>query len=489
MVIPGLGNQSLVRTQGLIGGEWCDASSGKQFAVTNPATGEVLTQVADFDVAETRRAITAASKAQIKWANKTAQERSRLLHTWHSLLIKYQDDLALILTLEQGKPLAEARGEIAYGASYIEWFAEEAKRIYGDVIAPASPNQRILVTKHPVGVVGTITPWNFPNAMLARKLAPALAAGCAVVAKPAAETPLSALALAWLAQEAGIPPGVINIIPGRDAGAIGSEFTSNPLIRKISFTGSTRVGKLLIQQCAEDVKRITLELGGNAPFIVFEDADLDAAVAGAIASKFRNAGQTCVCANRFYVHRNINDAFCEKLIQVMKTLEIGKGTDAATKIGPLISPAAVKKVQGLVEDALAKGATLVYQADIAEHLQSAGTFYPPSILNNVANESSLLREEIFGPVVAIYPFDSDEEVISLANDSVYGLAAYCFTQDAKRIKKLSDQIASGMIGINTGAISNAMAPFGGIKHSGWGREGSLYGINDYLDIKYICEEF
>lgn len=489
MFISGLGNPSLVRTQGLIAGKWCDPSSGKQFAVTNPATGETLALVADFDKTEVQRAITAASEAQVQWAQKTAQERSRLLHALHVLVMEHQEDLALILTLEQGKSLSEARGEIAYGASYIEWFAEEAKRIYGDIIPPASPDQRILVIKQPVGVVATITPWNFPNAMLARKLAPALAAGCAVVAKPAAETPLSALALAWLAQEAGIPAGVINIIPSSDAVAVGNEFSSNPLVRKISFTGSTKVGKLLIRQCAEDVKRITLELGGNAPFIVFDDADIDAAIAGAIASKFRNSGQTCVCANRFYIHRNINDVFCEKLIQAMKALQIGSGTDTATTIGPLISSAAVKKAGLLVEDAMAKGATLDYQASLDESLLANGSFYPPTLLNNLAKDSLLLEQEIFGPVVAIYPFDSDEEVIALANDSVYGLAAYCFTRDAARIKKMSEQLATGMLGINTGTISNAMVPFGGIKHSGWGREGSFYGINDYLDIKYICEAF
>ncbi len=488
MPITELCNPFLIRTCALIGGEWCESDSKKYFPVINPATGELLTNVADAGVEEARRAIVAAAQAQSNWMQKPVQERSRLLHAWHALVLKHSDDLALILTLEQGKPLTEARAEIAYGASYIEWFAEEAKRIYGDIIAPQHPDQRIMVIKQPVGVVAAITPWNFPNAMLARKLAPALAAGCAVVAKPAAETPLSALALAWLAEEAGIPAGVINIVPSTDASAIGIEFSSNKLVRKLSFTGSTRVGKILIQQCAEDVKRITLELGGNAPFIVFEDADLDAAVAGAMASKFRNAGQTCVCANRFYIHRNIQSVFCAKLIQAMQSLTIGNGVASETKIGPLISRSAVKKVQSLVDDALKKGARITYQADLDKTLLAIGSYYPPTVLNNIADDSLLLTQEIFGPVVAILPFDSDEEVAKLANDTDYGLAAYCFTRDSKRIKKMSEILATGMLGINTGTISNAMAPFGGVKHSGWGREGSHYGIADYLEIKYICEQ-
>ncbi|WP_331346850.1 NAD-dependent succinate-semialdehyde dehydrogenase [Cellvibrio sp. UBA7661] len=489
MPISELGNPLLLRTGAFIGGKWCESDSKKYFPVTNPATGELITRVADAGAEDARRAISAAAQAQSSWGQKTAQERSRLLHAWHALVLKYLDDLALILTLEQGKPLREARAEIAYGASYIEWFAEEAKRIYGDVIAPQHPDQRILVIKQPVGVVTAITPWNFPNAMLARKLAPALAAGCAVVAKPAAETPLSALALAWLAEEAGIPAGVINIVPSTDASSIGVEFSSNKLVRKLSFTGSTRVGKLLIQQCADDVKRITLELGGNAPFIVFEDADLDVAVAGAMASKFRNAGQTCVCANRFYIHRNIQNIFCAKLIQAMQSLSIGNGVENETQIGPLISQAAVNKVQTLVDDALKKGALIAYQADLEKSLAETGFYYPPTMLCNIASDSILLTQEIFGPVVAVLPFDSDEEVVELANNTDYGLAAYCFTRDTKRIKRLSEVLVTGMLGINTGVISNAMAPFGGVKHSGWGREGAHYGIADYLEIKYICEQF
>jgi succinate-semialdehyde dehydrogenase / glutarate-semialdehyde dehydrogenase len=484
-----LRNTSLLQTQSFIDGEWCNADTHKTFAVKNPATGEIVAQLADLGIDETRRAITAAAQAQATWAQKTAKERSQLLRAWFDLVMLHQDDLAQILTLEQGKPLAEARGEIAYGASYIEWFSEEAKRIYGDVIAPSSANQRIMVIKQPVGVVAAITPWNFPCAMLARKIAPALAAGCSIVAKPAAETPLSALALAFLAQRAGIPAGVINIVTGADAAAIGAELTSNPLVRKLSFTGSTAVGKQLIQQCAADVKRITLELGGNAPFIVFDDADLDAAVAGAMVSKFRNAGQTCVCANRFYIHRSVYAQFSEKLIVSMKALTVGNGVDSNVNLGPLISMKAVNKVQKLVDDAVEKGAHIAYQTLINETETAQGCFYPPTVLLNVAPDSALTRNEIFGPVAGLIPFDADQQVIAFANNSEFGLAAYCYTRDAKRIKHLSDVLETGMLGINTGIISNEMAPFGGIKQSGWGREGSHYGIDDYVSVKYLCERF
>lgn len=484
-----LRNTSLLQTQSFIDGEWCSADTHKTFVVKNPATGDIVAQVADLGIGETRRAITAAAQAQAAWAQETANERSQLLRAWFDLVMLHQEDLAQILTLEQGKPLAEARGEIAYGASYIEWFSEEAKRIYGDVIAPCRADQRILVIKQPVGVVAAITPWNFPCAMLARKIAPALAAGCTIVAKPAAETPLSALALAFLAKEAGIPAGVINIVTGTDSAAIGTELTGNPLVRKLSFTGSTAVGKQLIQQCAADVKRITLELGGNAPFIVFDDADLDAAVAGAMASKFRNAGQTCVCANRFYIHRSVYSQFSEKLIAAMKTLSVGNGMKASINLGPLVSANAVNKVKTLVDDAIAKGAYIAYQValDIAETTQ--GNFFPPTLLLNVAPDSALARQEIFGPVAALIPFDTDEEAIHLANNSEFGLASYCYTCDAKRIKNLSEVLETGMLGINAGLISNAMAPFGGIKQSGWGREGSRYGIDDYVNVKYVCELF
>lgn len=480
---------SLLKTRALINGAWSDADSQKVFPITNPATGEAIAQVADLGASETCRAITAAAQAQVLWAAKTANERSQLLRGWFELVMQHRADLAQILTLEQGKPLAEALGEIDYGASYIEWFAEEAKRIYGDVIAPPSADQRVLVIKQPVGVVAAITPWNFPCAMLARKIAPALAAGCAIVAKPAAETPLSALSLAFLAQQAGIPAGVINIVTGTDSAAIGAELTSNPAVRKLSFTGSTAVGKQLIQQCAGDVKRITLELGGNAPFIVFEDADLDAAVAGAVASKFRNAGQTCVCANRFYVQRSIYTQFAEKLAATMQTFVVGNGVDSKVNIGPLISAKAVNKVQALVDDAIAKGAHIQYQLALHAKAAQQGYFFPPTLLLNVAPDSELSCQEIFGPVAALIPFDTEEDAIAMANDTEFGLAGYFYTRDAKRINRLSDRLEAGMLGINTGLISNAMAPFGGIKQSGWGREGSHYGIGDYVNIKYLCEQF
>ena len=484
-----LNNPSLLRTQAFINGNWCSGDAQKTFAIENPATGAIIAQVAELGATETSRAITAAANAQISWAQTTAKARSQLLRAWFDLVMQNQEDLAQILTLEQGKPLAEACAEIVYGASYIEWFAEEAKRIYGDVIPPANPDQRILVIKQPVGVVAAITPWNFPCAMLSRKIAPALAAGCSIVAKPAAETPLSALALAFLAQQAGIPAGVINIVTGTDSAAIGAELTGNPLVRKLSFTGSTAVGKQLIQQCAADVKRITLELGGNAPFIVFEDADLDAAVAGAMVSKFRNAGQTCVCANRFYIQRSIYKQFSEKLLAAIQALSVGNGVDAGINLGPLISSTAMKKVQALVDDAVARGACIGYQAALDTNLTTQGYFYPPTLLLDVSPDAALTRQEIFGPVAGLIPFDTDDEAIALANNTEYGLASYCFTPSATRIKQLSDKLETGMLGINTGIISNEMAPFGGIKQSGWGREGSHYSIEDYLNIKYLCENF
>ena len=481
-------NIFLSKNQLLIDGNWCPASDGQMFDVKNPATGESLVQVADATPEDAARAVVVAARAQKEWAEKTAIERSSLLRKWFELVMKQQEALAQLLTLEQGKPIVEARSEIAYGASYIEWFAEEAKRVYGDVIPSLKNDQRILVIKQPVGVVATITPWNFPNAMLARKLAPALAAGCAVVAKPAAETPLSALALGQLALDAGIPAGVINILPSTRAQAIGKIFTSQSQVRKISFTGSTAVGKQLITQCAGDVKRMSLELGGNAPFLVFEDADLDMAVEGAIASKFRNSGQTCVCANRFYVHQAVYTVFAEKFAIAMQKLVIGNGMTDGVTMGPLISPTARNKVQGILDDAIARGARIAYQAQLSSSLP-ATQFFPPTLLVDVPRDARLTCEEIFGPIAALIPFADDKQAIELANASEYGLAAYAYTRDAKRIKQLSDQIQSGMLGINTGLLSNAMAPFGGIKQSGWGREGSLYGLDDYLDIKYLCESF
>jgi len=398
-----------------------------------------------------------------------------------------QEDLARILTLEQGRPIAEARAEIAYGASYIDWFADEAKRIYGDVIGPADRQQRILVVKEPVGVVAVITPWNFPSAMLARKLAPALAAGCAVVAKPASETPLSALALAYLAQVAGVPAGVINIVCGTDSAAIGREFSDNFQVKKMSFTGSTAVGKQLISQCAASVKKITLELGGNAPFIVFADADIAAAVQGALAAKFRNAGQTCVCANRFYIQRAIYPVFVEQFIAAVSQLRLGDSFAPETTTGPLISAKACEKVSRLVDDALEKGATLAYDSGLPNTNEFGGHYASIKVLTHVATNAALCTEEIFGPVAALIPFDTEEEVVALANDSIYGLSAYFYTACAERRWRVAQQLEVGMVGINCGLISNEMAPFGGVKQSGWGREGSKYGLEDYLNIKYLCE--
>lgn len=479
-----LSNSRLLRTQLFINGQWCDASSDNTFAVHNPANGQLLAQVADADHNDTQRAIAAAASALSLWQAKTAKARSQILRRWFDLVIQHQQDLALLLTLEQGKPLAEARSEIAYGASYIEWFAEEAKRIYGDVIAAPSADKRLLVIKQPVGVVVAITPWNFPSAMLARKIAPALAAGCTVVAKPASQTPLSALALAVLAEEAGVPAGVLNIVVGEDAAAIGKELTENPQVRKLSFTGSTAVGKKLLQQTALGVKKATMELGGNAPFIVFDDADLDAAVAGAMACKFRNAGQTCVCANRFYIQADIYDEFTHKLQQAMESLRVGNGCDKDVSIGPLINEAAVVKVEKLVAEARAGGATVVVGG---KRLASASRFYEPTLLTEVSHHALLTQEEIFGPVAALVRFIDEAEVIRWANATEFGLAGYFYTRDTARIWRLSEQLACGMLGINEGILSNEMAPFGGIKQSGMGREGSRYGLDDYLNIKYLCQ--
>ena len=482
-----LKNPALLQTHLFINGEWVDADSKKTFAVINPATGEEISQVSDGGAVETRRAIEVAHAAQKIWSKKTAKERSTILRKWFDLVMQNQEDLAQLLTCEQGKPLQEARGEIAYGASYIEWFAEEAKRIYGDVIAPPSNDKRIITIKQPVGVVAAITPWNFPNAMLARKLAPALAAGCAVVVKPASQTPLSALALAVLAKEAGITDGAINIVCGEDAAAIGAELTSHEFVKKLTFTGSTATGKKLIQQCASTVKKITLELGGNAPFIVFEDADLGAAVEGAIASKFRNSGQTCVCANRFYIHEKIYDQFVDKFSAAISALVLGNGIDKNTTLGPLITPDAVKKAQRLIDDALSRGATKLIGDEEKIPVQLARDHYlPPTLLIDVPADAQLCSEEIFGPVAALVKFSSEEEVIEFANNTEFGLAAYFYTLDHARIWRVSEQLQVGMLGINEGLVSNEMAPFGGIKQSGWGREGSRYGIEDYVNIKYLC---
>lgn len=475
-------NQSpLFKQQAYINGQWCDALDSGQQVILNPATGEKLGSVPVMSAAETRTAIAAAHQALPAWRALTAKERSALLHNWHQLIMQHQDELARIMTLEQGKPLAESRGEIAYGASFVEWFAEEGKRVYGDLIPAPVASQRLLVMKQPVGVVAAITPWNFPSSMITRKTAPALSAGCTVVLKPAPQTPFSALALAELAHQAGIPAGVFNVVTG-DASAIGSELTSNSLVRKLSFTGSTQTGRLLLQQCAHDIKKVSLELGGNAPFIVFDDADLEQAVAGALAAKYRNNGQTCVCTNRFYIHSTIYDQFAEKLQQAVSKLQVGNGLDGATTLGPLISEAAVDKVTAHINDAVQRGAKTLLGG---QRHALGGTFFEPTILLDVPHDALIAQEETFGPVAPLFRFDNEEQVIQLANATEYGLAAYVYTQNLKRIFHLSEALEYGMIGINTGLISNEVAPFGGIKSSGLGREGSRYGIDEYLELKYV----
>lgn len=475
-----LKNPSLFRQQCYINGQWLDADNGQTINVTNPATNDVIGTVPKMGTDETRKAIEVAEKAQVAWRRKTAKERSAILRRWYDLLLKNQEDLALLLTLEQGKPLAEAKGEIAYGASYLEWFAEEAKRIYGDVIPGHMDDKRVMVLKQPIGVTAAITPWNFPNAMITRKAGAALAAGCSMVLKPASATPYSALALAVLAEEAGLPAGVLNIVTGA-AKAIGDELCRNPIVRKISFTGSTEIGADLMQACSATVKKMSMELGGNAPFIVFDDADLDAAVEGAMVSKYRNAGQTCVCANRLYVQRGVYEAFVEKLKVAVEKLKIGSGTEAGVTIGPMIDSKAVDKIKEHIEDAVSKGAKIVSGGK-----GLGGNFFEPTILANVPKNAIVSKEETFGPLAPIFVFDTVDEAIHLANDTEFGLASYIFANDMSRIIKVSEELEYGMVGINTGLISNEMAPFGGIKASGLGREGSKYGIEDYLEIKYLC---
>jgi succinate-semialdehyde dehydrogenase/glutarate-semialdehyde dehydrogenase len=477
-----LSDQALLRTQAYINGQWVDADNGATLAVTNPANGEVFAEVARCSTAETRRAIEAADAALPAWRAKTAKERAAYLRKWFNLMMEAQEDLAIILTAEQGKPLAEARGEIAYGASYIEWFSEEGKRIYGDTIPQPSNDKRIVIIKQPVGVVACITPWNFPNAMLTRKIAPALAAGCTVVCKPANATPLSAYAFVELAERAGIPAGVINIVTG-ETQAIGAEMTSNPTVRKLTFTGSTPVGKQLMAECAKTVKRTSMELGGNAPFIVFDDADLDAAVAGAMVSKYRNAGQTCVCANRILVQEGCYEAFADKFAEAASKLEMGDGTQDGTTIGPLITEQAANDVMAFVDDAISKGATAVLGGKPS---QLGGNFVEPTILTNVTEDMRVFREEIFGPVAPLFKFKTEEEAIRMANDTEVGLACYFYSRDIGRIWRVAEALEYGMVGINEGIISNEMAPFGGVKESGQGREGSKYGMDDYLEMKYMC---
>ena len=475
-----LKNKSLFKQQCFIDGQWLNADNGQVIQVVNPATDEIIGTVPKMGGNETKKAINAAQTAQIAWRKKTAKERSVILRRWYELMEENKDDLALILTLEQGKPLAEAKGEIQYGASYLEWFAEEAKRVYGDTIPGHAANKRISVIKQPIGVTAAITPWNFPNAMITRKAGPALAVGCSMVLKPASMTPYSALALGVLAEEAGLPPGVFNIITG-SSGEIGGELTSNPIVRKLTFTGSTEIGAQLIQESAGTVKKLSMELGGNAPFIVFEDADIDAAVEGAMMSKYRNAGQTCVCANRFYVHDSVYDQFIEKFKHAVTKLKVGNGLNKDVTIGPLIDRNALKKVKEHIDDAVNKGATVVMGGKALE-----GCFFEPTILSNVPFNALVSKEETFGPLAPVYRFETEEEVIHLANDTEFGLASYFYANDISRITRVSEALEYGIVGINTGLISNEMAPFGGIKASGLGREGSKYGIDDYLEIKYLC---
>ncbi|MFT0545811.1 NADP-dependent succinate-semialdehyde dehydrogenase [Allopusillimonas ginsengisoli] len=477
-----LKNPALFRQQCYIDGKWCDADSGETINVTNPATGEVIGTIPKMGAAETRRAIEAADAAWPAWRSKTAKERANILRRWFDLMMANADDLATIMTVEQGKPLAESKGEIAYGAAYFEWYGEEGKRAYGDTIPGPSPDRRVVVIKEPIGVCAAITPWNFPSSMITRKAGAALGAGCPFVVKPATATPYSALALAVLAEEAGVPPGVFSILTG-SAGAIGGEMTSNPIVRKLTFTGSTEVGRKLMEQTASTIKKVSMELGGNAPFIVFEDADLDAAVEGAMASKYRNTGQTCVCANRLYVHEAVYDAFAEKLVAAVSKLKVGNGLEEGVTQGPLIDENAVQKIEEHIADALEKGGK-VLTGGKAHAL--GGTFFEPTIMTGITPAMKVAKEETFGPLAPLFSFKTDEEVIKLANDTEFGLAAYFYSRDIGRVWRMGEALEYGMVGINTGIVSNEAAPFGGVKQSGLGREGSRYGLDDYLVVKYLC---
>ncbi len=477
-----LDDPSLLRACCLIDGAWIAADDGASFAVCDPASVEQIATVPDMGAAETRRAIAAAQRAWGPWRARTGKERAGVLRKWFELVLANAEDLARMMTAEQGKPLAEARGEVVYGASFIEWFAEEAKRVYGDLLPSPQADKRLLVMRQSIGVCAAITPWNFPAAMITRKVAPALAAGCTVVVKPAEQTPLTALALAELAQRAGFPPGVFNVITG-DPLRIGAELTASPVVRKLSFTGSTEVGRLLMAQCAPTVKKLSLELGGNAPFIVFDDADLDAAVEGAMLSKYRNAGQTCVCANRLLVQRGIYDAFAERLAARAADLKVGGGMEDGVVQGPLIDAAALAKVEAHVADALAKGARVLTGG---RRHALGGTFYEPTVIVGVTTEMKCAREETFGPVAPLFRFDTEEQALAMANDTEFGLAAYCFSRDVARIFRVGEALEYGIVGVNTGIISNEVGPFGGVKQSGIGREGSRYGIDEYLEMKYLC---
>ncbi|SUA99671.1 Succinate-semialdehyde dehydrogenase [NADP(+)] GabD [Pannonibacter phragmitetus] len=479
-----LKDASLATDKAYINGSWRSASeSGTTFEVTNPANGEVIATLPDMGREETAQAIDAAHAAQVAWAARTGKDRAAVLRKLFDLMVANADDLATILTMEMGKPWAEARGEILYGASYVEWFAEEAKRVYGDTIPGHQPDKRIIIIRQPVGVVAAITPWNFPNAMLARKLAPALAAGCAMVSKPAAETPLSALALAVLAERAGLPAGLYNVILGTDAPAIGQEFTTNTKVRKLTFTGSTEVGRILMRQGADNIMKLGLELGGNAPFIVFEDADLDAAVEGAMVSKYRNNGQTCVCANRIYVHADVYDAFAEKLAAKVSAMKVGDGFEDGVNAGPLIDDAALAKVNNHIADATSKGAKVMLGGKAH---QRGGLFFEPTVLTDVTPAMKIAREETFGPVAPLFRFKTEADVIAMANNTEFGLASYFYSRDVSKIFRVAEALEYGMVGINTGLISTEVAPFGGIKQSGQGREGSRYGLEDYTEMKYLC---
>jgi succinate-semialdehyde dehydrogenase/glutarate-semialdehyde dehydrogenase len=477
-----LRDMSLFREQAFVGGRWESAANGQTKQVLNPATGALIGTVPNLGAAETRRAIEAADKALPDWRARTAKERAQILRKWFDLMMANQEDLAVLMTVEQGKPLFESRGEIAYAASFIEWFAEEGKRAYGDVIPSHGRDKRIVVLKQPIGVTAAITPWNFPAAMIARKVAPALAAGCTMVIKPSELTPYSALAMCVLAERAGVPAGVLSVVTGNSK-PIGGELTSNPIVRKLSFTGSTEVGKLLMAQCATTVKKTSMELGGNAPFIVFDDADLEAAVAGAVASKYRNAGQTCVCANRIFVQAGIHDRFAQRLAEVASSMKVGNGLDKDTKIGPLIEAKAVAKVEEHVRDALAKGAKLITGGKRGD---GAGHFYQPTVLTGIRSDMLAMREETFGPVAPLMKFDTEDEAIRLANATEFGLAAYFYSRDVGRVWRVAEALESGIVGINEGIISTEVAPFGGVKESGIGREGSKYGLEEYLEIKYLC---
>src|SRR5579862_7371092 len=480
--VPALKDPKLFRDNAYVDGAWVEADAHARFEVRNPADGSLIATVPNMGVAETRRAIAAAEAALPAWRALTAKERSKIVRKWYDLIVANADDLALLLTTEQGKPLAEAKGEILYGASFVEWFAEEAKRVYGDVIPSPTNDRRLIVIKQPIGVVAAITPWNFPNAMITRKVAPGLAVGCTIVLKPAEQTPLSALALAELAERAGFPKGVLNIVTG-DPAPIGQELCASPTVRKLTFTGSTEVGRILMRQSADTIKKLSLELGGNAPFIVFDDADLDAAADGALASKYRNAGQTCVCANRIYVQDSVYDAFAAKLTERVRAMKVGRGTEQGVSIGPLIDEQGLAKVEDHVADAVGKGAKVVMGG---KRHALGGLFYEPTLLTEVTPEMKVSREETFGPVAPLYRFKKDEDAVKLANNTEFGLAAYFYSRDVGRVFRIAEAIETGMVGINVGILANEVAPFGGVKQSGLGREGSKYGVDDFLEIKYLA---